>query len=665
MLKKYFAAFDTEELYNEFKVSEEFVKPNVSMIEGIKKLFFTKSDKDDTPLFFVNGVKNTDKVITLATGYTYVLEGYHEGQIIVDANSVKPNAWTKIVLKNATIISDEAYGILYNCPESNNKGYQGLTVTLEKDTHNFVVCNKETTVEGDETYASIDSWKDMTIQGVGYLAVYNNIAHGLRAETLNIAGSHIYTDVEHDGIHGKMVNVIDGVFYFQKAKDAFGTTDNGSLNIFKGSFDFVGVTQDRFDSKSTTKLGIYNVAGELPTNMVTLENYYEEGTVKAWTTAADYKADKDKVNYTLIEPTIQTIYDETWYDTTAANYEGNRTVKKTMLNSYDGKTLSLEINKNKETSEDEVIIPEQQMYVISAEYNVIEVSGKITAPIVRPFGEITLDAPVEVNGQLQVQQAYSKKGKLNAGYDNTLDIYLNGAVIVTNGDSPSIANLPDVGRVKVVAVKETINGVINKYNGEGTADHDAIKSENNLPIEVKNEAILYVTSVLGDGVDGGETTFTDSKGTFIATGCGERGVKGNAIVIGPEAVINSSVIEGYITDPTDPEYSTFDGIFVAKGNVVNHNVGQGVATTEDPEMKQTGFADVYARNGKHSKGMFGTTNTELKGVAIIGSLGAAIRLDTGNAHNLYVNQILGEALHPVTPVAEAYTAVPYDDDPIV
>ena len=82
-------------------------------------------------------------------------------------------------------------------------------------------------------------------------------------------------------------------------------------------------------------------------------------------------------------------------------------------------------------------------------------------------------------------------------------------------------------------------------------------------------------------------------------------------------------------------------------------------------MKLTGFADVYGRNGKHSKGMFGTTNTELKGVAIIGSLGAAIRLDTGNADNLYVNTILGSALNPVTPVVEAYKAVPYDDDPII
>ena len=84
-------------------------------------------------------------------------------------------------------------------------------------------------MEGDETHASIDSCKDLTVQGVGYLAVYNNIGHGLRSETLNVAGAHVYTDVEHDGIHGKTVNVFDGVFYFQKANDAFGTTETGQL----------------------------------------------------------------------------------------------------------------------------------------------------------------------------------------------------------------------------------------------------------------------------------------------------------------------------------------------------------------------------------------------------------------------------------------------------
>ena len=639
MIKKYLTAFDSEALYNAFKVSEEYITPNVSLIRTIKQLYFNKAVEPNVIL--INGVKYTDKVITLAAGSTYELQGVHEGQIIIDANSVKPDAWTTIIMNNATIISDDAYGILYNCPQSSNKGYQGLTVTLAKDSQNFVVCNKETTVEGDETHASIDSCKDLTVQGVGYLAVYNNIGHGLRSETLNVAGAHVYTDVEHDGIHGKTVNVFDGVFYFQKANDAFGTTETGKLNIFGGSFKFINVAQDHFDSKNTTKLGIYNVPGELPTNMVALENIYNEGTVTAYPTEEDYKA---KTNGVQLNPVLAEINSGKFYN---ADAEGNVVASSTpaghIIWNLDDPIKTL--------------FKAPLAYIVSKEYTTIEVTGKIVYPIVRPLDAIEIDI---------AHATFSKKGKLSGGYDNNFNVYLNGAVIVTNDDCPSIANLPEVGRVKVVAVKDTVNAVINKYNGEGIADHDAIKSENNLPIEVKNESILYVTSVLGDGVDGGETTFTDSKGTFIASGCGERGVKGNAVVIGPNAQIDASVITSYITNPEDPEYTTFDGIFVAKGNVTKEGNMVGNADTSSEEAAHaSGYADVYGRNGKCSKGVFGTTNTELKGIAIIGSLTAYNNVDTGNAQNLHVNQILKAAANAVETVQEAYIAVPYEGDPIV
>ena len=639
MIKKYLTAFDSEALYNAFKVSEEYITPNVSLIRTIKQLYFNKAVEPNVIL--INGVKYTDKVITLAAGGTYELQGVHEGQIIIDANSVKPNAWTTIIMNNATIISDDAYGILYNCPQTSNRGYQGLAVTLAKDSQNFVVCNKETTVEGDETHASIDSCKDLTVQGVGYLAVYNNIGHGLRSETLNVAGAHVYTDVEHDGIHGKTVNVFDGVFYFQKAKDAFGTTETGKLNIFGGSFNFINVAQDHFDSKNTTKLGIYNVPGELPTNMVALENIYGEGTVTAYPTEEDYKA---KINGVQLNPVVAEINSGKFYN---ADAEGNK-----VASSKPAGHIIWKLDDPIKT-----LFKAPLAYIVSKEYTTIEVTGKIVYPIVRPLDAVEIDI---------AHATFSTKGKLNGGYDNNFNVYLNGAVIVTNDDCPSIANLPDAGRVKVVAVKDTVNAVINKYNGEGIADHDAIKSENNLPIEVKNESILYVTSVLGDGVDGGETTFTDSKGTFIASGCGERGVKGNAVVIGPSAQIDASVITSYITDPENPKYTTFDGIFVAKGNVTKEgNVVGNADTSSEEAAKASGYADVYGRNGKCSKGVFGTTNTELKGIAIIGSLTAHNNVDTGNAQNLHVNQILKAAANAVETVQEAYIAVPYEGDPIV
>lgn len=640
MLKKYFALFQTELQYSEFLNSEEFITPNVSLIEQIRKLYFNK--KQAPNVFKINGeVYSGNGTITLAAGQEYEFEGVLEGNIIIDATTSKPSKWTSIRLNNVTILSNQPSGILYNCPESNNKGYQGLYVTLEKDTHNFIICNKENPEENDKTYASIDSWKDLTVQGVGYLAVYNNIGHGLRGETLNIAGPHLYADAEHDGIHGKNVNILDGLFYIQHAKDGFGTTDNGCINVFGGEFEFINVTQDTFDSKQTGIYAIENITG---TNMVGLEDLYEEGTVTAYPTKEDYEA---KTNGVQINLAIGTTVNSGWF----YNADENENV---VASSTPAGYLTWRWD-----DPVEVLFDAHQAYLINAEYNVVEVTGKITHSIVRATDAITIgDKPT-----------FSKKGKLNGGYDHKLDIYLNGAVIVTDDHAPSIANLPDVGRVKITAVKDTINAIINKdtieNDSEGLCDHDAIKSENNVTIEVKGGSVLYVTSNIGDGVDGGETRFIDSKGSFIVTKCGQRGVKGNAIVIGPDAVINASVIDSYITDNTDPEYTTFDGIFVAKGNVLNHTVGKGVATAEDPEMKLTGFADVYARNGKHSKGMFGTTNNELKGVAIIGSLGAVIRMDEGNAKNLYVNTLLEDALNPVETVKEQYKAVPYEGDPIV
>lgn len=639
MLKKFFALFETELQYSDFLNSEEFITPNVSLINQIRKLYFNK--KQAPNVFKINGqVYSGNGTIILSAGQEYELEGVLEGNIIIDASTSKPSNWTSIRLNNVTILSNQPSGILYNCPESNNKGYQGLYVTLEKDTHNFIICNKENPEENDKTYASIDSWKDLTVQGVGYLAVYNNIGHGLRGETLNIAGPHLYVDVEHDGIHGKNVNVLDGLFYIQHAKDGFGTTDNGCINVFGGQFEFINVTQDEFDSKRPGLWGIGEITGN---NFIGFENLYEEGTVTAYPTKEDYEAKTNGVQINLsIETTVNS---GTFY-----NADENENV---VASSTPAGYLTWVWD-----DPAEVLFDSPQAYLINAGYDVIEVTGKITRPIVRPTDAITITEPT-----------FSKKGKLNGGYDNKLDIYLNGAVIVTDGHSPSIANLPDAGRVKITAVKDTINAIINKdtaeNDSEGLYDHDAIKSENNLTIEVKGGSVLYVTSNIGDGADGGETRFIDSKGSFVVTNCGQRGVKGNAIVIGPDAVINASVIDSYITDTTDPEYTTFDGIFVAKGNVLNHNVGHGIATEEDPEAKQTGFADVYARNGKHSKGMFGTTNNELKGVAIIGSLGAAIRMDEGNAQNLYVSTLLNDALNPVETVKEQYKAVPYEDDPIV
>ena len=86
---------------------------------------------------------------------------------------------------------------------------------------------------------------------------------------------------------------------------------------------------------------------------------------------------------------------------------------------------------------------------------------------------------------------------------------------------------------------------------DGLTDLDAIKSENNCSLEFKNGSHLVIYSKYGDGIDSGDMRITDSKGSLIVNNCGERGLKGSAIVIGPSCEISKSVVTSYYTDTTD------------------------------------------------------------------------------------------------------------------
>ena len=261
-----------------------------------------------------------------------------------------------------------------------------------------------------------------------------------------------------------------------------------------------------------------------------------------------------------------------------------------------------------------------------------------------------------VDGKYPITQQYVRaEGAL------TNTIYATGKVNITlNGIYSTKGIVYDSGssRVKVVSSNGT-------YNIIDTQDTDAIKSENNIEIEVKNDSHLFLKSA-GDGIDGGTVSITDSKGTLIVTGCGERGIKGNAIVIGPAATVSSSVITAYITDPTDSDYRTFNGAAIVIDNCATVTEG-AMDTTSEQTMKTSGYADIYGRQGKNNtKGVFGTTDTELAGVLIIGSIGATINADLGNASRLYYNRSVTDTTITNDPgtTQEQYFAVPYNGCPI-
>lgn len=218
-------------------------------------------------------------------------------------------------------------------------------------------------------------------------------------------------------------------------------------------------------------------------------------------------------------------------------------------------------------------------------------------------------------------------------------IYLNNAYIETNNNTPVFYYEAEHEKIKIMSLEDSLNVIKNTYNEQLIQsaaylyESDCIKSESNLEIEIKNGSNLYISSMMADGLDGGDVKINDSKGNLIITDCGQRGIKGNAIVIGPDAKITKSIISSYATD------RIYEGICYVKNNCKKFEpeICHGI---DDNEKKNSGFADIYGRNGKCTKGQFGTRNAELTGVLITGTICAFQKIDMGNADNLYYNEVL-------------------------
>ena len=259
--------------------------------------------------------------------------------------------------------------------------------------------------------------------------------------------------------------------------------------------------------------------------------------------------------------------------------------------------------------------------------------------------------------------------------DDDVTVYLNNAFVTAGlNEYPAIYYQKESGRLKIIAERDTVNYVIGCINGSvqdpSIANLDAIKSEKNIEINVKNNAVLYVSCAY-DGIDGDDVKITDSKGALIVTNCGWRGIKGSGVVIGPEADIKKSGITP-ITDPSNQEYKTVEGYIIVKDNCTTEDPASEVTGTVDTETQITagGFADIYCRQGKKvTKGRFLTTDAELKGVLIVGSIGAVIGIDMGYAHNFYYNDFVSNEAFCIekqcSPTRENCEVVPYGKAPFM
>ena len=516
----------------------------------------------------------TNGELTLAPQKIYTLSGTLNGSIKIDTTGINITDDTELILDNVKILSEtNNYGILYQIP-SGAKKQKALKITLSKNSENYIYCSNEAEIT-DNQPAAIYSTNNLIIQGAGYLSVKNKGGHGLRGDEFTLGGPYIWIDANHDGIHGKNLHILGGVYYINNAKDAIGTSTTGKVMFYDGLLVTNNISEQIIDSKTP---GLY-----FNQNLLTEEQISNCNNMSL-----------------LSESSFKSIF---------GNIEGR-------IYGFNDKPGEDILN----VTEDGIVALDNETNTYNINYPYILIIGYISHPLI--FSDTNFGT--------------------EDGNDAT--VYLYNAFINVNSNIPAFYYESSKEKIKIMALNDSINIIKNIYD-ENNLDAsyfegDCIKSENNIGIELKADSYLYISSLTSDGIDGGDVRINDSKGNLIISNCGQRGIKGNAIVIGPDATIVESIIQSYLTNSNNDKYKTYDGICYIKNNCQKF-LPIIVNGTSESDKKNSGFADIYARNGKKaSKGQFGTTNTELKGVLIVGTIGAIQKIDMGNANNLYYNSII-------------------------
>lgn len=580
--------------------------------------------------FFVNGVltQPVDGVVALSfTGTSeavYELEGTLYGHVTIQDlgdRSVKKGPDVRVNLNGVSIISPVSSGISFELPSgvTSNDNYGSMTVNVNRDTVNNVICTLVKAKEDSDT-ACVFSCHKLNMHGVGYLALVNKGAHAVKGTFVNWAGPRVYAEAVHDAIHGSNgISLLDGSFHIVKANDAFGTGTDGMVNIFRADISAYGVAQNVFDGKA----GVYRYTGneKLSTDVASASVY--GGTVhNVYTAPADV--------YGTASVTVQ----YTFTDTAGATSTGEATA---VTLGTDGKyTIAVPTT-----------VPTGQTYTSAK----VTVKGYITAP----FNITATDVEFAMDG------AYIKTGVINS-------------TVV-----PSVYYTAKSSRLKVRSLKssaggmDTVNVIINDgmmdtLTAANQIDIDCVKSENNLSVELKGDSVFYVSCKEGDGLDASEVHLTDSKGNIVVDNCGGRGIKATTFVIGPDASETAGVIT-YVDD-TSADYTTFDGAAVICDNCKMNLEGIGYASGDTlPDSSKTykdyGYADVYCRNGKYTKGQFGTVSSAMNGCLICGSIAAWGQLAFSGCPRIYYSRIVtGTTLYDCGRTYANWFSVPYMKAPV-
>lgn len=188
--------------------------------------------------------------ISLDAAKSYDVSGDLIGHIEI-GTAAEPAGPTKLRLKGVNILSDADSGIAY-LPEKKK-----LTVEVFANTSNYI--RVENGAEKDDA-AAIISNSDLTITGAGFLSLYANLGHGLKASELTVNGlPKLKIDAAHDAFHAsKLLRITGGDITIDNCNDAFsaGSADSPSkitveMTITDGNFVINRVNDSLFQNKST------------------------------------------------------------------------------------------------------------------------------------------------------------------------------------------------------------------------------------------------------------------------------------------------------------------------------------------------------------------------------------------------------------------------------
>lgn len=342
---------------------ESAVEGNIAKINLEDKLKQIKDSITTGSEFYVNDILTTpvNNVISLNSGNLYKLRGELNGCIEIGLVSDKPSNDTTIILDGIDIKSDKTHGICYM---PTGTGVKDLNIIVSRDSINTIVLSKDAPIEPDQE-ACILSNNNMRIAGCGYLTLINRGGHGIKASELVMSGhNHIYIEATHDGVHGgSLINIDNGVFFVNKANDAFGSGPTGAINVFGGKFYAYNISQNVFDSKtagyylneleidtdvnsSTTISGMSKYTNNVESG-ITLEYELKDGTLDSYVGCV---LGEDQKTYTISNPT-NSFTQENPLDKIILTLTGNFIDKSFVFNS-DVKKVDVILNGVSITNED-------------------------------------------------------------------------------------------------------------------------------------------------------------------------------------------------------------------------------------------------------------------------------------------------------------------------